>query len=92
MASTTKKDSKKSKAKPRRAVVKKSQTKQAQTLQELGRERDESLEREVATSEILQMIARLPVDLQLTQADKERRRRLFYYPQFNKMAVINSDE
>ena len=64
MASTTKKVSKKSKAKPRRPVVKKSQPKQAQNIQSLRRERDESLAREAATSEILRMIASSPTDLQ----------------------------
>ena len=64
MASTTKKDSRKSKAKPRRPVVKKSQPKQAENIQSLRRELDESLAREAATSEILRMIARSPADLQ----------------------------
>src|SRR6266545_8168364 len=63
MASTTKKGSRKTKAKPR-PVVKKSQPKQAQNNQSLRRERDESLEREAATSEILRMIASSPADLQ----------------------------
>ena len=60
MASTTKKGSRKTKAKPRRPVVKKSQPKQAENIQSLRRERDESLAREAATSEILRMIARAP--------------------------------
>ena len=64
MASTTKKGSRKTKAKPRRPVVKKSQPKQAENIQSLRRERDESLEREAATSDILRMIARAPADLQ----------------------------
>ena len=64
MASTTKKGSRKSKAKPRRPVVKKSQPKQAENIQSLRRERDELLAREAATSEILRMIARAPADLQ----------------------------
>src|SRR5262245_9174830 len=64
MTSTTKRDSKKSKAKPRRPVVKTSQPKQAQNLQSLRRNLDESLEREAATSDILRMIARSPMDLQ----------------------------
>src|SRR6266542_917080 len=63
MASTTKKGSRKTKAKPR-PVVKKSQPKQAQNNQSLRRERDESLEREAATSEILRMIASSPTDIQ----------------------------
>ena len=64
MASTTKKDSKKSKAKPRRPVVKKSQPKQAQNIQQLQRALDESLTREAATSDILRMIAKSPTELQ----------------------------
>ena len=64
MASTTKKGSRKTKAKPRRPVVKKSQPKQAQNIQSLRRERDESLAREAAASDILRMIARSPADLQ----------------------------
>jgi GAF domain len=77
MASITKKDSKKSNAKPRRTVVKKSQPKQAQNIQSLRRERDESLEREAATSEILRMIARSPTELQpVLDAIAERAARL----------------
>src|SRR4029434_11016094 len=77
MASTTKKDSKKSNAKPRRTVVKKSQPKQAQNIQSLRRERDESLEREAATSEIMRMIARSPTELQpVLDAIAERAARL----------------
>ena len=64
MASTTKKGSRKTKAKPRRPVVKKSQPKQVENIQSLRRERDELLAREAATSEILRMIARAPADLQ----------------------------
>ena len=64
MASTTKKDSKKSKAKLRPPVVKKSQPKQAQNIQSLQRALDESLAREAATSEILRMIAKSPAELQ----------------------------
>jgi signal transduction histidine kinase/putative methionine-R-sulfoxide reductase with GAF domain len=63
MPSTTKKGSRKTKSKPR-PVVKKSQPKPAQNSQLLQRERDESLAREAATSEILRMIARAPADLQ----------------------------
>ena len=54
----------KSKAKPRRPAVKKSQPKQAQNIQSLRRNLDESLEREAATGDILRMIARSPADLQ----------------------------
>ena len=64
MASTTKKGAKKSKAKPRRAVAKKSQPKQAQTVQSLRRELAEALEQQKATSEILRVIASAPTDSQ----------------------------
>ena len=64
MASTTKKDSRKIKTKPRRPVVKKSQPKQAQNIQSLQRALDESLTREAATSDILRMIAKSPTELQ----------------------------
>jgi two-component system, NtrC family, sensor kinase len=77
MASTTKEDSKKSKAKPRRPVVKASQPKQAQNIQSSRRNLDESLEREAATSDILRMIARAPTDLQIVlDAIAERAARL----------------
>ena len=64
MASTTKKGSRKTKAKPRHPVVKKAQPKQAQNIQSLQRALDESLAREAATSDILRMIASSPTDLQ----------------------------
>jgi GAF domain-containing protein len=64
MSSTTKKDSRKIKTKPRRPAVKKSQPKQAQNIQQLQRALDESLTREAATSDILRMIASSPTDLQ----------------------------
>ena len=54
MASTTKKDSKKSKAKPRRPVVKTSVAEQAQTITELRQQLAESLQREGATAKELQ--------------------------------------
>ena len=54
MASTTKKDSKKSKAKPRRPVVKTSVAEQAQTITELRQQLAESLQRESATAKELQ--------------------------------------
>ena len=77
MASTTKKDSKKSKAKPRHPVVKKSQPKQAQNIQSLQRALDESLAREAATSDILRMIASSPTELQsVLDAIAERAARL----------------
>src|SRR5262245_12700721 len=65
MASTTRKDSKKSKSKPRRSVATKSLPEQAQNIQSLQRALDESLAREAATSDILRMIARSPTDLQI---------------------------
>ena len=55
---------KKSQPKPRRASPKKADTKLLRENKELRRERDESLERETATSDILRMIARSPADLQ----------------------------
>jgi transcriptional regulator with GAF, ATPase, and Fis domain len=64
MASTTKKGSRKTKAKPRRPAVKKSQPKEAQNIQSLSRALDESLARETATSDILRMIASSATDLQ----------------------------
>jgi two-component system, NtrC family, sensor kinase len=77
MASTTKKGSRKTKAKAQGAVVKKSQPKQAQNIQSLRRERDELLAREAATSEILRMIARSPTELQpVLDAIAERAARL----------------
>ncbi len=77
MATTTQKGSKSKKAKPRRSVVKKSQPKQAENIQSLRRERDELLERETATSDILRMIAKAPADLQsLLDAIAERAARL----------------
>jgi GAF domain-containing protein len=77
MPSNTKKASKKSKAKPRFPVVKKSQPKQAQDIQSLQRALDESLAREAATSDILRMIAKAPGDLQtVLDAIAERAARL----------------
>ena len=64
MASTTKKNPKKAKAKPRGSSPKKSQSKQAPATEELRRERDEALEQLTAASDILRMIARAPADLQ----------------------------
>ncbi len=55
---------KKSQSKPRRPSPKKADTKLLRENKELKRERDESLERETATSDILRMIARSPADVQ----------------------------
>jgi hypothetical protein len=77
MASTTKKDTNKSKSKPRRSAVKKSRPKQAPNIQSLQRALAESLEREAATSDILRMIASSPADLQsVLDAIAERAARL----------------
>ncbi len=64
MATTTKKGSKKSAAKPHSAPLKKAQPKQPPTVEALRLELNQSLEREAATSDILRMIARSPADLQ----------------------------
>ena len=64
MATTTKKGSKKKEAIPRRAVVKKSSAKQAQTIVKLRQQLAESLQRENATSAVLRAIANSAQDLQ----------------------------
>jgi GAF domain-containing protein len=64
MAATTKKGSRKAKAKPRSAAVKKSQPKQAENSPSLRRDRDELFEQFTAASDILRMIAEAPGDLQ----------------------------
>ena len=64
MATTSKKAGKKTKAKPPRALPKKSQPKPRQITEALRRERDEALEQLAAASDILRMIARSPTDLQ----------------------------
>src|SRR5262245_53578310 len=64
MATTTKKGAKNSRAVPRRPVAKQSQSKGTQTIEALKRERDELLEQQTATSEILRMIASSSADLQ----------------------------
>ena len=78
MATTTKKGSKNIKSKPRRAVVKTSVARQAQTIAELRRQlaaalkeledRDqqlaEALEQQTSTSDILRVIASSPTELQ----------------------------
>ena len=55
---------KKSPSKPRRPSPKKADAKLVRENKDLRRERDESLEREAATSDILWMIARSPTELQ----------------------------
>jgi two-component system, NtrC family, sensor kinase len=64
MASTTRKGSRETKAKPRGSLAKKSQPKPAQDIQSLQQALDESLAREAATSDILRMIAKSPAELQ----------------------------
>ena len=64
MAFHTKKGSRKTKAKPRHPVVKKSQPKQAQNIQSLQARSRRALEQQAATSDILRMIASSPTDLQ----------------------------
>ena len=77
MASTTKKGSRKTKAKPRGPVATKSPPEQVQNIQSLQRALDESLAREAAASDILRMIAKAPGDLQtVLDAIAERAARL----------------
>ena len=64
MATTRKKAAKKPKAKTSSPLAKKSRPKQAQSTEQLRRERDEALEQLAAASDILRMIARSPTDLQ----------------------------
>src|SRR5262244_2951209 len=66
---------KKPQSKPRRPSLK--EAKLVRENKELRRERDESLEREAATSDILRMIARSPIDIQpVLDAIAERAARL----------------
>src|SRR5262244_4311726 len=68
---------KKPRSKSERTSPQKADTKLVRENKELRRERDESLEREAATSDILRMIARLPMDLQsVLDAIAERAARL----------------
>ena len=64
MATTKKKAVKETKAKSSRSATKKSQSKQAQIIDQLRRERDEGLEQLAAASHILRMIASSPTDIQ----------------------------
>jgi GAF domain-containing protein len=64
MVTSNKKPAKKTNPKARGPLTKESQPKQAQTIAELKRERDEALEQLAAASDILRMIARSPTDLQ----------------------------
>src|SRR5215831_2811673 len=62
---------------PQPLSLKELNAKLSQEVKELRRERDESLEREVATSDILRMIARSPIDIQpVLDAIAERAARL----------------
>src|SRR3990172_4471575 len=68
---------KKSPSKPRRLAPRKSLAKLIRENKDLSRERDESLEREAATGDILRMIARSPTDVQpVLDAIAERAARL----------------
>src|SRR5262245_3091809 len=68
---------KKPRSKSERTSPQKADTKLVRENKELRRERDESLEREAATSDILRMIARSPMDLQsVLNAIAERAARL----------------
>src|SRR5215510_4823624 len=62
---------------PQRLSLKELNAKLSQEVKELRRERDESLAREAATSDILRMIARSPIDIQpVLDAIAERAARL----------------
>ena len=72
MASTTQKGSKKSKTKPRRAVVKTSLAEQAQTIAELRQQLAESFQRENATaSENVRLVQELKESLEQQTATSE---------------------
>lgn len=64
MTVTRKKSGKNTKAKPRRATVKKATANQIKGLQSVKRELANALEQQAATSEILRVIASSPTDIQ----------------------------
>ena len=64
MATTPKKGSKNTAAKPRLAVEKKTSANQAESMDSLRRELAEAREQQTATSEVLRVIASSPTELQ----------------------------
>jgi two-component system, NtrC family, sensor kinase len=77
MASTSKRDSRRTNSKPQRPSVKEAGGKRDRGIEELRCDRDALLAREAATSDILRMIAKAPGDLQtVLDAIAERAARL----------------